>query len=104
MTDETAGAIPFTVKDALAIWDEGKPLQVFRVNADTATQEKIYAAAFEMIRAGDLPGSARDYEGLTVRECQSAHSIAFVALQKGWVAMVQGHIHANSPAITIKKP
>jgi hypothetical protein len=103
MSEETA-ALPFSVKDALAIWDEGKPLQAFRVNADTATQDQIYAAAFEMIRSGDLAGSARDYEGLTVKEAQSAHSIAFVALRDGWARMVHGHIHSNSPAITVKKP
>jgi len=96
--------LPFSVKDALALWDEGKPLRAFRVNTEKATQEQIYAAAFEMIREGDLPGSARDYEGLTILEAQSAHSIAFVALKQGWAQMVLGHVHANSPEITIKKP
>lgn len=102
MSDEKA-ALPFTAKDALAIWDEGKPLLAFRVNSEGATQEAIYAAAFEMIREGDLPGSARDYDGLTIIEAQSAHSIAFVALRNGWAQMVQGHIHPNSPEITIRK-
>jgi hypothetical protein len=103
MPDETA-VLPFTVKDALAAWDEGKPLRAFRVTSEGTTQDAIYAAAFELIREGDLPASARDLDGLTIIEAQSAHSIAFVALRNGWAQMVQGHIHPNSPEITIKKP
>ena len=103
MPEETA-ALPFTAKDALALWDEGKPLRAFRVASEGSTQDQIYAAAFEMIREGELAGSARDFEGLTVLEAQSAHSIAFVANRNGWANMVQSHVHANSPEITIKKP
>lgn len=103
MPEENA-ALPFTVKDALATWDEGKPLRAFRVNTEGSSQDAIYAAAFEMIREGDLPGSARDFEGLTILEAQSAHSIAFVALRNGWAQMVQSHIAPNSPEITIRKP
>lgn len=103
MPDQIA-VLPQTVTDALAAWDAGSTLRAFRVNTEGAPQEEIYAAAFEMIREGDLPGSARDYEGLTIAEAQSAHSIAFVALRNGWANMVLGHIHPNSPEITIQKP
>jgi hypothetical protein len=103
MSEETA-ALPFTVKDALAAWDEGKPLRAFRVTSEGSTQKAIYAAAFEMLREGNLPDSARDFEGLTIIEAQAAHSIAFVAQRNGWAQMVQGHIHPNSPEITITKP
>ena len=103
MPDQTA-VLPLTAAAAADAWFRGATLRAFRVNADTATQNQIYAAAFEMIRDGDLPGSARDFDGLTILEAQSAHSIAFVALREGWAAMVLSHIHANSPEITVKKP
>lgn len=103
MPEETA-ALPFTVKDALTAWDEGKPLAAFRVNAEGSTQDEIYAAAFEMIRDGNLADSARDFDGLTILEAQAAHSIAFVALRNGWAQMVRDHISETSPEITIRKP
>lgn len=107
MPEETA-ALPFTVKDALAAWDEGKPLRAFRVNAEGSTQDAIYAAAFELIREGKSPqtlaDSARDFDGLTILEAQAAHSIAFVALRNGWAQMVRDHISETSPEITIRKP
>lgn len=104
MPEESAAVLPFTAAEALTAWDAGKTLRAFRVNAERATQDQIYAAAFELLREGDLPASARDFENLTVKEAQSAHSIAFVAQKNGWAAMVQGHIHAKSPEITVKRP
>jgi hypothetical protein len=103
MSDESA-VLPQTATEAADAWFRGETLRAFRVNSEGASQEEIYAAAFQMIRDGNLPDSARDFEGLTIVEAQSAHSIAFVSLRQGWAATVLGHIHPNSPGITIKKP
>jgi hypothetical protein len=104
--DETA-VLPNTATEALAAWDEGKMLRAVRVTTDGATQNEIYAAAFDMIRAGNVVASARElpeHKTLTLREHQSAHSIAFVAMREGFSVMVNGHISAKSPEISVRKP
>jgi len=102
--NDLVAILPGTAADALAAWDAGKNLRAFRVTTEGASQEEIYTAAFDMIRDGNLPDSARDFEGLTIVEAQSAHSIAFVALRQGWATMVLDQIHVRSPEISIRKP
>lgn len=106
MPEEITIHQPYTAKEALALWDEGKTLRTFRVTSEGTSQEGIYAAAFEMIRGGNVPAafSPSGTSKLTVVEGQSAHSIAFVAMRNGWASMVQSHIHPGSPEILIKKP
>jgi hypothetical protein len=103
---EEITALPQTAADALDAWDNGHMLRAFRVNTDGATQNEIYGAAFDMIRAGHVAVSSRElseHDKLTRREHEAAHSIAYVATRAGWAVMVQGHIHENSPEITIQK-
>lgn len=106
MPDQIA-VLPHTAAEALAAWDEGKTLRAVRVTTDGAAQSEIYAAAFDMIRDGNVARSARElpkHEKLTVDELRSAHSIAFVALREGFSVMVSGHVSPKSPEITIRKP
>lgn len=96
---------PHTAADALKAWDAGTPLRAFRVNSDGASQDKIYAAAFDILRRWDperqtMPG---DYPHLSRREFDSAFSIAFVARERGWARMVQEHIHQAAPEITVRR-
>lgn len=102
--NDLVAILPQTAMEAADAWFRGATLRAFRVNSEGASQEAIYAAAFEMLRDGNLPDSARDFEGLTIVEAQSAHSIAFVAQRNGWAAMVLDYIHTRSSEITIKKP
>ena len=107
MAQETIVHHPTTAIEAMDVWDKGETLRAFRVTSEKATQEEIYAAAFEMIRSGKVApafGGLPKHDKLTQVEHASAHSIAFVAVRQGWAAMVQGHIHGNSPEILIKKP
>lgn len=99
--------MPTTAIEALDAWDKGEVLRAFRVSTDGATQDEIYAAAFEMIRRGDIAPAFAElpaHDKLTTAEHSSAHSLAFVAVRRGWAAMVQDHIHSSSPEILIKKP
>jgi hypothetical protein len=93
--------MPYSAEDALALWDSGGDVPAFRVESEGASQDDIYAAAFDMLRGAIL---AAPVTTLTQRERDAALSIAHVANLKGWAVMVQTHIHPNSPAITVRKP
>jgi hypothetical protein len=104
--------MPLTAKDALALWDSGKPVPAFQVETAPERQTEVYAAAFELIRDG-LTTPADEFwarldtdseHSLSFRERDVALSIGTVALQSGWAKMVSQHIHRDSPAITVRKP
>lgn len=109
--------MPVTAKEALDLWDAGKDVQAFQVEAKPERQNDVYSVAFMMIRLGKVPDNVSnlnvkaleellDLTGgrkLSEREFHVAHSIAFVALQSGWAKMVSQHVHRDSPAITIRK-
>jgi hypothetical protein len=118
---EAEAVIPRDATEALELWDKGEPLGAFEVESEGATQLEIYSAAFELMRGGRVAivDGARTTElqrargdlrcGLTKRELDVAHSIAHVALLKGWSAMVAGHVaqpvHGHPcRAITITRP
>jgi hypothetical protein len=94
-----------TAKDALAAWDRGDALTVFEVESEGASQQAIWAAAFEAIRAG-LGGSVDDANvalgPLSVRERLVTGEITKAALGHGWAKMLQ--IHRDVRPITIQKP
>jgi hypothetical protein len=94
--------MPLTAKDALALWDSGKPVPAFQVETLPERQTEVYAAAFEVIRKGESYDLAST--DLSDREIDVANSIAHVAKESGWAKMVSQHIHRDSPAITVKKP
>lgn len=97
------GVIPRTAHEALELWDKGEAIAAFTVETEGATQEAIYAAAFELIRGGKLVKEQKVLQvylqkqdpaksTLTKRERDVAHSIAYVALLKGWGVMVAQHL------------
>ena len=101
MTAANTGLLPKTAKEALELWDKGEPIHAFEVEHETATVEAIYAAAFELIRGGRLNLRSTDAvilpkltadSPLNKREREVAHSIAYVALLRGWAAMVEQHL------------
>jgi hypothetical protein len=89
-----------TAKDALEAWDAGEPVGVFQVESEGSSQEDIYGFAFDLIRGKELTDAPAT---LSDREREVAYSIAKVALDKGWSAMVAHHIGPQIPAITIQK-
>ena len=117
MTELKSG-LPKTAEDALALWDAGEPVPAFHVESEGASQEAIYACAFELLRDfsvlagnvafGTLASSnfAADCakHGLTDREVDAAHSIAYVAALKGWIAMIRQHVGTHIQAISVTKP
>jgi|SRR5215469_3401500 len=96
---------PITATDALKAWDDKKTLRAFRVESDGMPQDDIYSQAFEMLRKWDPLRQPlhRDFPLMTKREFASAHSIAVVAMNRGWARMVAEHIHEVSPEITVSK-
>jgi hypothetical protein len=52
-----------------------------------------------LIEGGQIPG-----EMLGPRERESAESIAFVAIRKGWAAMLAQHDHESIKPIFVQKP
>jgi len=112
MSDEAQN--PGTASEALELWDKGKPLRAFRVNSDGIAQDKIYAAAFEILRHWDdwnataIKGAvafravSKDLAHLTGKEFDSAYSIAHVARLRGWSRMVDEHIGERSPEISVR--
>ncbi len=99
--------IPKTAAEALKLWDDHGDVPAFRVEQEDATQEQIYAAAFEHIRASVAPADASPNlihaasAKLSQREVEVARSIAAVALKFGWRAMLAQHIGEHIPAITV---
>ena len=112
MTIENDVKCPSSAKDALELWDHGERLAAFTVESDGATQSQLYDAAFEMIRAGMEKRPLRSglnrvsyLSMLTKREIDVAHSIAHVAMLKGWASMVQQHVaDGHIERLTVKKP
>lgn len=103
-TSVQTGAIPRTAADALALWDEGKPVPAFQVETEGASQDHIYGFAFELIRATlTEKGDPADSPTLNDRERGVAYSISQVALSKGWAAMLRQHVGQHIPAITVQK-
>jgi hypothetical protein len=88
---------PMTAQDALALWDAGKPVPGFQVEAEGSEQNEIYAAAFDLIAERPSPHPLSD------RERDVAFSIAQVAKLNGWAAMLRQHIGPHIPAITVQK-
>jgi hypothetical protein len=113
MSNDT-GVIPRDAKETVELWDKGEAIAAFEVESEGATQLEIYSAAMEMIRNGRVvagtPEGLQRVRGdlrtrLTKRELDVAHSIAHVALLKGWAAMVAQHLAGGKiRAITITKP
>jgi hypothetical protein len=96
--------MPKTAADALKQWLAGEAVPAFQVEAETASQEEVYAAAFELI-ALDREFSIEDAAAsLTDREREVAYSIATVAINKGWGAMVRQHIGQHIAGIEVRKP
>ena len=77
-------------------------MPAFQIESAPERQTEVYAAAFEMIRSGEVFG--REKTDLSEREWDVAHSIAHVAEGSGWAKMVSQHIHRDSPAISVTKP
>ncbi len=112
----TDAALPRDAAEALELWDKGEPIAAFEVESEGSTQQEIYAAAFYMIRNGNVAmvegvrtpqvqrarGDLRTK--LTKRELDVAHSIAHVALLKGWAPMVAQHLASGHiKALVISK-
>ncbi len=97
------GALPRDAKEALELWDKGETIAAFEVETQRCTQQEIYAVAFEMIRGGRMVRVA----GVDQPEIQRARGdlpIAYVAMLKGWAAMVAQHLAGGHiKAITVKK-
>jgi hypothetical protein len=118
VTEQNATAatpkMPKTAADALALWDVGEAVPAFRVEEEESEQEAIYAAAFELIRDGQLVGGAPMFgtlgssefaascaaNKLSDREVDVAHSIAYVAIKDGWAKMVLSHTSYSGPRAT----
>lgn len=99
--------VPLTAADALELWDKGEPVPAIRVEAEAHTQDEIYAHVFAMLAAGEIPREIDESDtssGLTLRERQAAHSVAVVAVQKGWQAMLAQHDHPSIAKLTVRKP
>lgn len=95
--------MPFTAKEALALWDSGEAVPAFQVETTPERQTEVYAVAFELIRHGEIYDLDGNPCGLSAREQDVARSIAHVAKESGWAKMVSQHVHRDSPAITVKK-
>jgi hypothetical protein len=126
MNEQTAGekaaVIPRDAKEALELWEKGEEIAAFEVETQRCTQAEIYSLAFEMMRAGKVQ-QVGTTGGVTItiptveavrnsmvagkiskREIDTAHSIAYVALLKGWAPMVAQHLASGHiKAITVKK-
>jgi hypothetical protein len=121
MNEQTAPAA-IGAKEALELWDKGEAIAAFEVETQRCTQQEIYTVAFEMIRGGrlvriggvDCPeiqrarGDLRQPDSIMAkiskRELDVAHSIAYVAMLKGWGEMVAQHLAGGHiKAITVKK-
>lgn len=108
--------VPITAQDALELWDSGQPVPAIRVEAEANTQDAIYELVFEAIRRGfrveDLAANADALRAgafiptshLTKREIEAVHSVAIVALKKGWQAMLAQHDHPSIAKLTVQKP
>lgn len=100
----------YTVKDALEAWNAGETLEVFRVESEGTTQEKLWGEAFDLLEAEDydkdgaVPEGLVFGDGLTEREKDVVRSIVAVVLKRGWAPVIRSHINAeHSPAISIVK-
>jgi hypothetical protein len=113
MSDET-GALPRDAKEALELWDKGEAIAAFEVETDgVRPQVELYAYAFELIRKAKFPVGAKGPElgyvqapaSFSKRDVDVARSIAYVAMLKGWAAMVALHLSSGHiRALVIKKP
>jgi hypothetical protein len=120
MNEQTAGekaaVIPRDGKEALELWDKGEGIAAFEVETQRCTQQEIYAVAFAMMRAARMVNGKPEFHHaqrfttdevaakISKREMDVAHSIAYVALTKGWAPMVAQHLASGHiKAITIKK-
>jgi len=113
-----AAVMPITAKQALEQWNAGKEVPAFQVEAGPERQNEVYAVAFEMIGGDfsltqDLKELRRivPAKGLSDREFEVAHSIAYVAMKVGWAKMVNDHTYndasvpgAPATPIIVKKP
>lgn len=98
------------VKEAMAAWKAGETLNVFQVESEGATQDKLWGEAFDLLEmgkftdAGHVPSDLVFGDGLTDREKDVVRSIVAVVLKRGWAPTIQSHINAeHSPAITIRR-
>jgi hypothetical protein len=108
--------VPRDAKEALELWDKGEPIAAFEVETERCTQAELYALAFEVIRGAENDLAAVRKLALqavrtspiaakiTPREIDTAHSIAHVAILKGWAAMVAQHLASGHiKSLTIQK-
>jgi hypothetical protein len=105
-----------TAQDALEAWDAGEPLTVFEVESEGASQQAIWAVAFDYMSTEVPPQGASESEqleavarlvedakaaSLTRREAIVAAEVAKAAIGHGWAKMLQ--IHRECKPLTIQK-
>src|SRR5258708_38897729 len=111
----TDAALPRDAAEALELWDKGEPIAAFEVESEGSTQQEIYAAAFYMIRNGNVamvegvrtPQVQRARGGLrtnrTTSKLDGAHEHAPPPPHKGWPASGAPHSpgeYLNSQTLT----
>lgn len=110
-----------TAAEALAAWEAGEVLTAHQVEAKPERQNLVWSAAFELLGKfetkaelgthrellddleGDFAAVGLAFAGLSDREREVAHSIAYVVLETGWSRAISLGTHAHSPAIQIQK-
>ena len=109
-SERLTGVLPRTAEEAVELWDKGEPLAAFEVESEGAHQQEIYAHAIELLRRGRIVDRAPVFPiiappaDFTKREKDTAQSIAYVALLKGWAAMVAQHLAGGHiRAIVVRK-
>jgi hypothetical protein len=97
--------LPRTAADALKMWDAGEPVPAFRVESEGASQQDIWAFAFDLMRLGRraVNEGARSVN-LNGREEQIAWEIFRSAAGHGFAGMVQTNLHGDGHPIFVQKP
>lgn len=93
--------MPHTWLKALEIWDSGGPVPAFEVESEGASQDRLWGAAFSILRGEEFMPSPADF---TVRETDTVKSIAHVAKLVSWPQMIISHVSATAVAILIRNP
>lgn len=100
--------LPRSAADALALWQDGKPVPAFRVASEGASQLDIWTLAFAMLDARNiglgvkfpLPANPR----LSAAESKIALEITKAAIGHGYARMLQINLAGGGEPIFVQKP
>lgn len=93
--------LPRTAADALKLWDAGERVPAFRVESEGASQNDIWAVAFDAVASRGADPVKTD---LTTRELIVASELFIAMRGHGFAKMVQNNLHGAGEPIFVQRP